>query len=562
LTEEQFAPILRKQLAVSQYVEYGMAVDFKSEIARLKDWVVNDLYSVSSAFQSYRQIDPGLYTFKIRNDDQWEKRVHLRVENDGAGKLFVDVTDVIHLDPLSVGIVKLALDGISISRAKTILSQKYRLGGKSLIMDIERLYSVIEHFLEGTDGCQTCALTGLLSTSPLFSLDAKAPYKIDLALTYGCNNQCPHCYNEAGRLDMPSLPLEKWKVILDKVAEIGIPHVILTGGEATLHPDFLEIVRYADRLGMVVGLNSNGRYLANRDFMERTARAGLNHVQITLGSCYPEVHNSMMGAKSFHQTVKGIVSAVESGVHVITNTTLINSNIDHVEEIIDFIYDKGIRTFAMNGMIHSGGGFENPEAIREHRLLPLLTQVKQYADARGMRFLWYTPTEYCRFSPFEIDIGVKRCNAGEYSVCIEPNGDVLPCQSYYVPAGNLVDDEWDTIWNSELFRSFRDRKFNPVEAGLPEKCWDCPDFSVCGGGCRIEREAQAGIRIADVAGGGCIGCTGFSSEMGDRQTYIESIPILNLEVGSFVPYTTQAATKRRSSGKLEVREQDSESDNE
>jgi radical SAM protein with 4Fe4S-binding SPASM domain len=537
-------------------------VDLKAAVNKKLDWLVKDLSNIPIALQSYGQIDPGLYTYKILNSEQWEKRVHLRVEKDGAGKLFVDVTDVIHLDRLSLEIVKMALDGRDISFTRNILSQKYLRGGKSLAADIERLYSVVEHFLEGADGCQTCALTGLLSTGPLFSLEAIAPYKIDLALTYGCNNQCPHCYNEAGRLNMLSLPLEKWKVVLDKVAEIGIPHVILTGGEATLHPDFLEIVRYADQLGMVVGLNSNGRYLANRDFMARTARAGLNHVQITLGSCYPEIHDSMMGAKSFHQTVKGITSAIESGVHVITNTTLINSNLDHVEEITDFIYDKGIRTFAMNGMIHSGGGFENPEAISEHRLLPLLASIKQYADSKGMRFLWYTPTEYCRFSPFEIGIGVKRCNAGEYSVCVEPNGDVLPCQSYYVPAGNLIDDDWDKIWNSDLFRSFRDRKFDPAGAGLPEKCWDCPDYSVCGGGCRIEREAQQGVRIAEVAGGGCIGCTGFSSEVEERAAYLQNIQLVNLEEGGFVPYTTQASASRRSSGKLNVGSQELEAKDE
>jgi hypothetical protein len=46
-------------------------------------------------------------------------------------------------------------------------------------------------------------------------------------------------------------------------------------------------------------------------------------------------------------------------------------------------------------------------------------------------------------------------------------------------------------------------------AGLPEKCWDCPDLPLCGGGCRIEREAREGIRTAIgvdsylACGGGC-----------------------------------------------------------
>ncbi len=89
----------------------------------------------------------------------------------------------------------------------------------------------------------------MIDQAPLFSLPTNAPYKIDIALTYGCNNECPHCYNEVGRFGMPSLPLAHWYRVFDRVAELGIPHVILTGGEATLHPDFVEIVRYADQTG-------------------------------------------------------------------------------------------------------------------------------------------------------------------------------------------------------------------------------------------------------------------------------------------------------------------------
>ncbi|MCB0230734.1 MAG: radical SAM protein, partial [Anaerolineae bacterium] len=108
-----------------------------------------------------------------------------------------------------------------------------------------------------------------------------------------------------------------------------------------------------------VGLNSNGRRMAHAPYVAELAAAGLNHVQITLGSSRPAIHDAMMGARSFDQTVKGIRNAVASPLHTITNTTLMQANKDHAEEIIEFLYDLGIRTFAMNGMIYSGGGFGN-----------------------------------------------------------------------------------------------------------------------------------------------------------------------------------------------------------
>jgi radical SAM protein with 4Fe4S-binding SPASM domain len=225
------------------------------------------------------------------------------------------------------------------------------------------------------------------------------------------------------------------------------------------------------------------------------------------------------------------------------------SNMDHVEEIIDYLGDSGIRTFAMNGMIYSGGGFAHPNALKEEEMPPLLVRVRDKADDLGMRFLWYTPTEYCRMSPVELEIGAKRCNAGEYSLCIEPNGDVLPCQSYYVSAGNILHDPWEEIWDGELFRSFRHREEDPKGYGLPEKCWTCPDLPLCGGGCRIEREARDGVRVASDGGGGCSGCSGSCGTGGAaHEVKAYSATAGFIPEGGFIPSPSTTRTVVRSAG--------------
>ncbi|HKZ82369.1 MAG TPA: radical SAM protein [Anaerolineae bacterium] len=482
---------------------------------------------------------PGLYTYRVELPGG-RRRIHLRIEGDGAGVLFVDVTDAIHLNPTAAEMAKMALEDVPIEQARGRLLGRYRgAPGARVDEELAAIYAMVDGFRRPESGCPTCAVS-FLQRAPLFSTRARAPYKVDLALTYGCNNECPHCYNEPGRLGMASLSKTDWFRVLDRLAEIGVPHIIFTGGEATLHPDLPDLIRYADGLGQVTGLNTNGRRLAHRPYMRTLAEAGLDHVQITLGSSYPEVHDAMMGAASFHQTVRGIHSAFDSGVHAITNTTLMRCNMDHVEHIVDFLFALGIRTFAMNGMIYSGGGFADPNAIPEHELAPLLVRVRDHAAALGMRFLWYTPTEYCRMSPVELEIGAKRCNAGEYSMCVEPNGDVLPCQSYYVSAGNILRDAWERIWQGDLFRSFREREEDPRWAGLPEKCWECPDLPLCGGGCRIEREAREGRRVAEGAGG-CSGCGGGSMRR-------ESLSA----TAGFIPSAGLINTVVRASGKMAV----------
>ena len=475
-----------------------------------------DLDGFLASFQPAKP-DRGLHTYRVALNGG-KRRLHLRIEPDGAGVLFIDAMDVIHLNATATTLAKLALEGAPRRTAMAAL----RRGGLARPEDeVQRIYSMIGHLTTATDPCLTCALPEL-GPLPVFGTRARAPFKADLALTYGCNNSCSHCYNEPGRLDMASMDRDGWQSVLDKLAGVGVPHIIFTGGEATLHPELPEIVRYSDSLGQITGLNTNGRRIAKQGYMQTLADAGLSHVQVTLSSHRAELHDAVNGARAFHQTIRGIENALASDVYAITNTTLMRANVDEVETFIDFLYRLGIRTFAMNGMIYSGGGYADPNAIPEQEMAPILIRVRDKAAELGMRFLWYTPTEYCRMSPVELEIGAKRCNAGEYSICIEPNGDVLPCQSFYASAGNILRDPWEQIWQGELFRSFRERESDPRWAGLPEKCWECPDLPMCGGGCRIEREARDGLRTVSAPQSGTGTGNGFRPTPGLADTTVRA----------------------------------------
>ncbi|HET6445815.1 MAG TPA: radical SAM protein [candidate division Zixibacteria bacterium] len=501
-----------------------------------KSWGEN-LPGLKSATPSLGLDGPRLYHYDV-GEDGFKRRVHLRVGADKSAVVFVDVTDVIHLNPSAAEITWMALEGVSIDVARSRLFRRFHSADRQQVSnDLLNLYEMVNSLATQDVFCPNCLIEGVDQT-PLFSTPADAPYKVDLALTYGCNNQCTHCYNDPGRYPMPSMSRAMWMIAIDRLHEIGVPHVIFTGGEATLHPDLPQLVRYAENRGMVAGLNTNGRRLAYKPYLVELEAAGLNHVQITLASNQAHLHDQVMGARAFEQTTRGIRNAVESGIHVITNTTLTSQNCQDVTSIVEFIYNLGIRTFAMNGMIHSGGGQSHPDAILPEMLSPILARVRDESRARDMRFLWYTPTEYCEFSPLDLEIGVKRCNAAEYSLCIEPNGDVLPCQSYYVSAGNILVDSWENIWNSDLFLSFRQRDQFPEAAGLPEKCWDCPEMSICGGGCRIERQNKDA-------------CMPYDNAI-QPAVYLDSIRVSETSGRSldhgYIPPAAAASTRTRGSG--------------
>jgi radical SAM protein with 4Fe4S-binding SPASM domain len=452
-----------------------------------------------------------LRSYEIRRGD-FRRRIHLRSAAAGDALLLIDATEAIHLNPTAALLARFALDSVPSETAAAKLGRKYRVDAAEARRATAEIYALVEKIAAIDDACPTCKLTAP-RVAP-FSRPIAGPYKADLALTYDCNNNCPHCYNRdrdrlmrltlkgdrhvvsprKGRKTSRSpgnLTTAQWRRAIKRLARAGIPHVIFTGGEPTLCDDLLPLVRWASRLGLICGLNTNGRRLADPALAAMLREAGLDHVQITFESHHPSVHNAMTAAASFDETVAGIRNSLAAGLHTITNTTLTRRNAAHAAGIVDFLHGLGVRNFAVNGMIHSGGGCRSPDALPAQDLAPLLAHIRDRAAELGMRFLWYTPTEYCRLSPLELELGPRRCNAGEGSICVEPNGDVLPCQSYYVAAGNILRDPWEKIWQSDLFLSFRRRAQDPRASGLPERCAECPDLPVCGGGCRLERESHA-----------------------------------------------------------------------
>jgi radical SAM protein with 4Fe4S-binding SPASM domain len=425
---------------------------------------------------------PGVYHYRRESGDE-KSRLHLRLDPDGHGTLIVNASRILHLNPTAALMAFLLLEGAGPDEAVRSIRAQYRVGAAQARSDLNNINSQLEELARPDGACPIHEL-GLETVMP-FSARPTAPYRLDLALTYRCNNDCAHCYNVEGRAGR-ELTTEAWMRILDRAWELGIPHIIFTGGEPTLRADLPDLVAHAESNGQITGLNTNARRLADRHYVESLVAAGLDHVQITLESCDGEIHDRMVGARgAFPQTVKGLQNALASPLYVMTNTTMLRTNLASIPDTLDFLAETGVRTVGLNALIHSGRGSAVGTGLPESDLAPLLEVARRKTEACGQRLIWYTPTQYCNFDPMSLDLGVKGCTAALYNMCIEPDGGVLPCQSYYRPLGNMLDDEWDAIWNHELAVRLRERQ------GLPEKCIDCALLAECGGGCPLQFDAAA-----------------------------------------------------------------------
>ena len=298
-----------------------------------------------------------------------------------------------------------------------------------------------------------------------YAPEMTAPHRMDLmvsAMTRGgawhCNQKCLHCYAAGQPLsDTPELTTAQWKEILAKLRAANVPQVTFTGGEPTLRADLVELVEAAQ--WFVTRLNTNGRLLTP-ELCRRLYEASLDSVQVTLYSHDPAVHNALVGAEGFDDTVAGIRNAVAAGLSVSVNTPLCSLNEDYAATV-RFVHELGVRYVTCSGLIPSGGaeGAESQATrLTEKQLTDVLRRAVTAAEELGMEMDFTSPgwlkEETLRSMGLTL---VPSCGACLSNMAIAPDGGVIPCQSWLSsqPLGNMLTDDWDKIWQSQRCAAIR-----------------------------------------------------------------------------------------------------------
>ena len=298
-----------------------------------------------------------------------------------------------------------------------------------------------------------------------YAPEMTAPHRMDLmvsAMTRGgawhCNQKCLHCYAAGQPLsDTPELTTAQWKEILAKLRAANVPQVTFTGGEPTLRADLVELVEAAQ--WFVTRLNTNGRLLTP-ELCRRLYDASLDSVQVTLYSHDPAVHNALVGAEGFDDTVAGIKNAVAAGLSVSVNTPLCSLNTDYAAAV-RFVNGLGVRYVTCSGLIPSGGaeGAESQATrLTEEQLTDVLRRAVTAAEELEMEMDFTSPgwlkEETLRSMGLTL---VPSCGACLSNMAIAPDGGVIPCQSWLSsrPLGNMLTDDWDKIWQSQRCAAIR-----------------------------------------------------------------------------------------------------------
>lgn len=344
--------------------------------------------------------------------------------------------------------------------------------------------------------------------------------------TKACNLSCRHCRAVPQTTIGPNeFSTREALGLIDQIAEIAKPVLVLSGGEPLFRPDLFDIGAYGVERGFRMALGTNGTLITEK-LAKRIAETGFARVAISLDGADPETHDRFRGQPgAYARAMLGISRLREAGVSVQINSTIAKHNVAEVSQILDTALGVGADALHLFMLVPVGCGLE----IAPSEMLPAdeyervlhwfddqsktcsidlkATCAPHYYRIRAQRLEedrqrgdttthFIAPGTKANAAPAftggqHLSAMTRGCLAGT-SVCFVSNeGEVYPCGYLPVSAGSVRHERFADIWRgSEVFRLLRDPN------ALEGKCHDCRYQVLCGG-CRARAYAATGSFLAE-----------------------------------------------------------------
>jgi len=205
-------------------------------------------------------------------------------------------------------------------------------------------------------------------------------------LTFACNNRCLFCLDsdvQTGRM----LDAGRLREDLERGIAQGAERLILSGGEPSIHPRYLELIGYGRELGYKwIQTVTNGRMFAYRKFAAKAVEAGLNEATLSMHGHTPGIHDHLVGVEgAFRQGIQGMQNLLAEGVVVSVDVVLNRINLEELPGILEFFMDQGIGEFDLLWPVPFGRAWENRDKIMFDKTPPvgMLREAIARARSRG-----------------------------------------------------------------------------------------------------------------------------------------------------------------------------------
>ena len=186
--------------------------------------------------------------------------------------------------------------------------------------------------------------------------------RLELHLTYTCPERCVFCSEEHRMEKYNRFPVTFGRVatVLRQQAARGVTNVHITGGEPTIHPRFVDVLKLAKKLGMRTSIGTIGTRLADRAFAEK-ALPFLDEALFSIHGPDSDTHNALTRRDwSFERVIRAFENCVdlkpEFGAFV--NTVVTRHNVDVLPDTAEMVDKMGAKLLVISNLTPEGGGLD------------------------------------------------------------------------------------------------------------------------------------------------------------------------------------------------------------
>ncbi len=178
-------------------------------------------------------------------------------------------------------------------------------------------------------------------------------------LTFDCNDHCVFCLDSETHDGTMRDREEVKRQILDG-RRAGATRLILSGGEPTIHPSYVDFIKLGARAGYrKIQTVTNGRLFSYGDFLKRCLDAGLSEITFSIHGPNAKVHDALVGTKgAFEEEMTGLRAALADGRPIVNIDVVVNrGNVKQLPEMLRMFTELGVGEFDLLQVVPFGRAF-------------------------------------------------------------------------------------------------------------------------------------------------------------------------------------------------------------
>lgn len=310
-----------------------------------------------------------------------------------------------------------------------------------------------------------------------------SPMAVMIDLTSACNQNCVFCYRSGPATLMPDgkpkfLERDNLERICGQLKESNAVSLTLTGGEPTLHPDFIEAVRIVKEFGFFLTVVTNGSHIAENE-IDRLAELldpEYDRVELSFNAATAQVFQSITGIDAHSNLLRTLRCFRERRIPFVTMTLILNENKHQIDDIVEIAAAHGAHECAVEVPFPKRNMPKDAYACVETvlEIHERLCRRAYNSPKIQLNFMHLAMNLPGGLQAVKSSLGyderlLSSCHGGTSSCALDIDGNMHMCQflidSYGCVAGNIHEEGFLPLW-----RKLQEKKGRMITENGAEGC--------------------------------------------------------------------------------------------